>query len=219
MLRRLNTKLVLAVLALDLVLVISLAAYVGINRSEARDLRDYGAAPSWQLTDQMGRQVSSEQVRGKVVVANFIYTNCPDICPLLTTQMGFLQARLREKHLLGDRVALLSFTTDPARDTVPVLRRYGDAHGADARYWRFLTGPEPEVRRIVVDGFKLGVQRVPLPAETGQAGGQGDHAEGYDVLHSKRFVLIDRAGRVRALYDGTELDADRVVTDIEALLR
>jgi protein SCO1/2 len=195
------------------VLIIGMVAYMRVNRRQAQGLDDYGAAPSWTLTDQAGRQVSWQQLEGQVIVANFIYTHCPDICPLLSTKMQFLQERLREKGLLDGRVVLLSFTTDPRRDTPTVLKTYSQRYHADADHWHFLTGPEAEIRRIVVEGFKLGVEKAPVAEPT-----HGGHEE-YDVLHSKRFVLIDQQGRIRALYDGTELDTDQVVDDIEGLLR
>lgn len=217
--RLLNVRTLLLLLGLDLLLLVALAAYWGMGRGQASGLDDYGEAPSWELTDQMSRRVSSDELGGKVVVANFIYTHCPDTCPLLSVRMAMLQERLREEGLLDEEVRLLSFTTDPERDTPEVLREYSERYNADPQAWRFLAGTEPEMRRIVVDGFKLGVQPVPLEEPTPHEHGDGSrHQHGYDVMHSNRFALIDREGRVRALYDGTELDIDRVMADIERLL-
>ncbi|MDP9379809.1 MAG: SCO family protein [Chloroflexota bacterium] len=208
-----------AVLVLDLLLLsLAMVAYLGLSRGQVEALDDYGEAPSWTLTDQLGRQVSSDELGGKVVVANFIYTNCRDTCPLLSHRMQLLQRRLREEGLLGERVQLLSFSTDPDRDTPEALRTYSGSFQADPKSWRFLTGPEAEMRRIVVGGFKLGVEEVPLEGTPHAHGDGSTHQHSYDVMHSNRFVLVDSKGRIRALYDGNELDIDRVVRDIRRLL-
>ncbi len=208
-----------AVLVLDLLLLsLAMVAYLGLSRGQVEALDDYGEAPSWTLTDQLGRQVDSDGLRGEVVVANFIYTNCRDTCPLLSHRMQLLQRRLREEGLLGERVQLLSFSTDPDRDTPEVLRTYSASFQADPKSWRFLTGREAEMRRIVVGGFKLGVEEAPLEATPHAHGDGSTHRHSYDVMHSNRFVLVDGRGRIRALYDGTELDIDRVVRDIRRLL-
>jgi protein SCO1 len=168
----------------------------------APSLDMFGDVPVFALHDQLERPVTSDDLRGKVVVANFIYTSCQDTCPLLTHQMQLLQDRLRAERWLGSRVQLLSFSVDPARDTPMVLRAYAEKYHADADAWRFLTGPEHYVRPVIVQGFKLGVQPV--------------HA---DVMHSNRIVLIDREGRIRTYYDGLSLDPERVLREIRVLLR
>ena len=193
----------------------------GAGRGPRDALDDFGAAPAFGLTDQLGRPVHSDELRGKVVVADFVYTACRDTCPLLSGRMQALQARLRQERLLGGRVQLLSFTVDPARDTPDVLRAYAERYGADADAWRFLTGPEGYLVPLVVGGFRLGAQ--PVPAGAPGAGG-GEHGSGgpagpYDVLHSNRFVLIDRRGRLRAYRDALDLDLDRLLDDIRRLLR
>ncbi len=200
-------------------LLVALTAY-GLDQTQAEPLKIYFDAPSFNLIDHLERPVSSDEFQGKVVVANFIYTNCKDICPLLSIRMQALQERLREEGLLGSHVQLLSFTVDPARDTTDVLRTYAERHRADPSAWRFLTGPEEEVKTLVSEGFHLGRQALPAqtPTPGGHAAGASAHAE-YEVMHSGRFVLIDPQERIRAYYDGRELDIDRVVREIRQLLR
>lgn len=134
--------------------------------------------------------------------------------------MQAVQERLRQERLLGDRVEFLSFTVDPARDTPAVLRTYAERYRADPSAWRFLTGPEKAIVPLVVDGFHLGVTALP-PTATSQASHQADqvHEPEYEVMHSGRFVLIDRQWRIRAYYDGRELDPERVVRDVREVLR
>ena len=191
-----------------------------------------GPAPSFALIDQLGRPVSDADLRGKVVVADFIYTTCTDICPAITAQMAALRTRLAEEGLLGDDVQLVSISVDPARDTPEVMRAYSALFGADPATWRFLTGDEATIRRVVVDGFLLGVEVMEAAAQdaaahdAGTAHSEGDghtgehaakHGGDYAVSHSGRFVLIDRAWQIRGYYDSAELDQDALVRTLRAL--
>lgn len=201
-------------------LTVVLASLLFLGCTRPQELPSFDQAPSFTLTDQLERPLSSDNLLGKVVLANFIFTNCTDICPLLSVRMQQLQDRLRQERLLGSEVQLLSFTVDPARDTPPVLRAYAERHQADPSAWRFLTGPEEQLIPLIVQGFRLGTQ--PLPPQALDRD-EHDHvkngAETYDVIHSGRFVLIDRHWQIRAYYDGSELDTGRVVGDIRSLLR
>ncbi len=184
-------------------------------RPSTAPLEDYGPAPGFHLTDQLGRPIASDELAGKVVLVDFIYTSCTDICPLLSEQMRTIQERLRSDDLLGSRAQLVSFTVDPARDSPDVLRAYAERYRADPQAWHFVTGPETDVMAAVVDGFHIGVQAMPPSPRT--ADQDGSAMSGYEVLHSGRIVLVDRAGRIRAYYDTSELDLDRVLRDIRAL--
>ena len=191
------------------------AASLRLARGETSGLNDFGPAPAFALTDQLERPVALGDYRGQVVVASFIYTSCRDICPALSLRMRALQERLRQERLLGERVQMLSFTVDPARDTPAVLQAYAERHQADPEAWRFLSGPVETLIPLIVDGFRLGVEALP-PNED-------DHSEmsddSYEVIHSGRFVLIDREGRIRAYYDGTDVELDRMVSNVRSLLR
>ncbi len=171
-------------------LLLGVLVVYGVGRDQAKPLNVFGNAPAFTLTDHLERPVRSDELRGKVVVASFIYTRCRDICPLLSLRMQALQERLRQERLLGGQVQLLSFTTDPASDTAPVLRAYAERHQADPSAWRFLTGPEQEIKQLIVQGFLLGVQKVtPRETATGEPSDNPGDDE-YDVMHSGRFVLI-----------------------------
>jgi protein SCO1/2 len=206
-------------LVLGVLLVLAGARTSAPYQMKSGGVGDFGAAPAFTLTDQLERPVSSDMFRGKVVVADFIYTSCTDICPLLSTQMQALQERLRQESLLGSHVQLLSFSVDPARDTPAVLRTYAERHKADPDAWRFLTGPEETVKPLIVDGFHLGVQALPPPTAV-PGGHTHDAASGdYEVMHSGRFALIDQQGHIRTYYDGQELDIERILRDIRQVLR
>ena len=208
-----------SVLLLALLVPVSLAAWGWLRARARQPLTDFGAAPAFTLTDQFGHAVHSDAFQDKVVVANFIYTTCTDICPALSGQMLSLQKSLQAEGLLGDAVQMLSFTVDPARDTPEVLRTYAERFQADPHAWHFLTGPEDRLIPLIVEGFHLGVQALPpTPAPGASESGHDDHAS-YDVMHSGRFVLIDRQGHIRAFIDSRELDPVRLMLDIRTLLR
>jgi len=203
---------VLAVLALASLLLVGLVGYRAWHLTRGAPLDDFGPAPAFALTDQLGRPATSEALRGRVVVVDFIYTRCRDSCPLLTARMQALQDRLRREGLLGARVQLLSLTVDPGYDTPAVLRAYAEQHEADPAAWRFLAGPEDALQAVIVRGFYQGV--VPLPTPEAGADEPADL-----VMHSNRFVLIDPQGRMRAFYDALALDQDQVVRDIRQVAR
>jgi protein SCO1/2 len=154
-------------------------------------LPDLGNVPDFRLTRETGAAFdSSNALRGKVWVADFIFTNCPGPCPRLTQHMKRVQ-----EGLVGiDAARLVSFTVDPERDTPPVLTAYGKRFGADPARWYFLTGSREELHHLSKNVFQL-----------------GDVAP--DLEHSTRFVLVDKRGRIRGYY-GTS-DPSRIVQLIE----
>src|SRR5262245_34854820 len=186
-----------------LAFLLALLGYRALSLQSAARLDDFGAAPAFKLTDQLERPVGSDDFRGKVVVADFFYTSCRDVCPMLSARMRDLQERLRQEQLLGDQVQLLSFSVDPAIDSPAVLQAYAQRFRADGDAWRFLTGPERTLVPLIVNDFHMG--REVLPPKPGGSN------TAYDITHASRFVLIDPQGQIRAYYDGRELDLDQVV--------
>ena len=183
----------------------------------SEDLPVYYESPSFSLTDQLGRTVTDDDLRGRVVLANFVFTNCTEFCPTLTPRMAQVQERLEDDGLLGSDVTLLSFTVDPEYDTPEVLLAYANTFGADHDSWRFLTGSPEEMRRIVTDGFKLTFTEVPKRFEHLHTDGS-THIHEYNVVHTNRLALVDGEGQVRAYYDGSvDWDMDLVLGDIRRL--
>jgi protein SCO1 len=153
--------------------------------------------PEFQLTAQDGRPFNSKVLRGKIWVADFIYTTCPGPCPRMTSQMREVQNAVIK---MAD-VKLVSFTVDPSRDTPEVLAAYAKTHGASTEDWYFLTGTEATLETLDKNTFKLGDLNSALE-------------------HSTRFVLVDRQSRIRGYYDTSESRAvSRVIADIYALAR
>ena len=171
-------------------------------------LESFTTVPSFALTAQDGREVSRDDYAGRVWIANFVFTDCPGPCPMLTSHMRDVQDLLAERSL---DVALVSFSVDPEKDTPEVLTQYGKTFGADFARWTFLTGDKQEIYDLILHGFLLAVSDGAVSAE--YSAGPGI------ITHSTRFVLIDQSGDVRGYYHGEEARvADEIVADAERLL-
>ncbi len=153
------------------------------------------------LADQDGHAFGTEQLRGKVWIADFIFTSCPDVCPLLSSQMSNLT-----HHIDAPDVRFVSITVDPATDTPERLREYAQRFHADTDRWRFLTGEPDEVRAVIERHFRLPV---------GEREGRDDGR--YDIMHGSRFVLVDRQGVVRGLYETDGDGLERLERDVGRL--
>ena len=185
-------------------------------------LADYGLVPDFRLTERGGSAVTLADLRGKVWLANFIYTECTETCPLQSLQVQRLQ-----KEFAGSAdLRFVSITVDPGHDTPEVLRRYAERYGADPGRWLFLTGPKPAIYGLAKDGFKLGVSDGSPAAQSGVPGwplGPGpafaSHGSGGLILHSSRFVLVDRQARIRAYHRTDDPDSlARLRENLRALL-
>ncbi|MCS6991891.1 MAG: SCO family protein [Chitinophagales bacterium] len=147
--------------------------------------------------------LSNQDLRGSVVVIDFIFTNCGSICPQLSMTMRQIQESFRN----DDRVVLVSFTIDPLRDTFPVLRQYAARYGAISGKWFFLRPDTSTLRFLTNEGFKVPVVHTP---EAGY---------GYEFTHTNRLVLVDAMGQIRGFYDGLDKQSiDQLYDDIGRLL-
>jgi protein SCO1/2 len=158
-----------------------------------------GPAPDFTLTSQDGARVSLRDFRGKVVAVAFIFASCTDVCPMLTDNM----ARVRDKlgPAFGPRVAFVSITVDPERDTPEVLKQYAENFGADLKGWSFLTGDPAIIHEV---GRKYGV----FARKTADD----------DVDHTLLTSLIDPTGTLRVQYLGVRFDLEEFRGDLLSLL-
>jgi protein SCO1 len=155
-------------------------------------------APAFKLVNQSGAAFGSEQLRGRVWIADFFYTTCTGLCPMMSARMESLQAQL------PPGVLLVSFSVDPAHDTPAVLADYAEKFHARSGQWFFLTG-EPKVEQQVVSGMKM---------FAGPASGD------QPLQHDFRFVLVDDQLRVRGVYDSTSTDSmSKLIADAQYLLQ
>lgn len=163
-----------------------------------------GQAPQFSLVDRSGETITTTDLLGEPWVADFVFTRCGGSCPRLTSLMLRLGAEL-------PGLRRVSITVDPVHDTPEVLADYARAYSIDDPSWLFLTGPPRQVRAVVVEGFKL-----PIVDEPPHEMAHPDEP----ILHSDRFVLIDRQGAIRGYYEATdEVEYERLRRDIRALGR
>ena len=156
-------------------------------------------APPFTLTDTQGRSVSFADFQGQVVVLNFIYASCPDVCPLHSALIAELQAQIN-RTAMADMVQFISITTDPERDSPQLMDEYGEAQGLDPANWMFLTGAVQATRGLAWDyGLKFS------PGE-----------EGY-LMHGVVTHVIDKSGTLRARYHGLKVDPVNIIFHINAL--
>jgi protein SCO1 len=169
------------------------------DQSAAQPLPILFDAPSFTLTDQDGKPFSSDQLRGKVWVADFIFTTCPGLCPLMTQSLAQFQ-----KQTPGSPVQMVSFSVDPEHDTPAILKAYAQETKADETRWHFLTGKRPQIWEIS-KAMKLAV-------------GPDDKNQ---IFHSSHFLLVDSNGKVRGIYDteGAGFDPKKLAADAETLLK
>jgi protein SCO1 len=160
----------------------------------------------FQFTDQEGNSTDSLFVQGKIHVADFFFTTCQTICPIMTGKMGIVQERFKE----NENVRFLSFSVLPEQDSASVLSSYASAYEIPYNQWRLLTGERKDIYSLARRSyFTL------KPAETGQ--GDGGMS---DFIHTNNFVLVDDRAQIRGYYDGTsDLEMDRLTKDIKSLLK
>ena len=159
-------------------------------------------APDFALRDAAGRTVSSSDLRGKVVVLNFVYTNCPNVCPLHAERIAEVQGMVNQTPM-RDRVRFITVTTDPQNDTPAVMRAYGGNHGLDSVNWTFLTS----------DPKRLNLTRELVRQFGHKFTKQGD---GYQV-HGVVTHVIYLEGRWRANFYGLKFQPINLVLFINAL--
>ena len=161
----------------------------------------YFQIPDFRLIDQDSQIVTPENVKDKIYVADFFFTSCPTICPIMKTQM----LRIHEHFKSNSSVKLLSHTIDPRHDTVGVLKDYATRLEVDTKQWSFLTG-DRNVLLLAQKGYLVSALE-----DKNEAGG---------FVHSGAFVLVDRQRRIRGYYDGTKAEkVDLLIKDIELLLK
>jgi protein SCO1/2 len=158
------------------------------------------ATPDFVLINQDNRSFPSTQLRGKVVVLNFIFTTCTDVCPIFTANLAQLQRTLNSQH--AENVFFISITTDPEVDSPKVLKSYAQRHNADLKNWAFLTGSETELSRVW-KSFGIRVIR---------------KARGL-VQHTSLTTVIDRQGIRRFNHHGEKWRVQELEKDVLSLLQ
>jgi protein SCO1/2 len=176
----------------------------GWDAKPLEGLQRYGSVPQFSLIERSGKTTTLTDLRGTIWIADFIYTTCQDTCPMQTAEMAQLQEYWKDRAGLK----LVSFSVDPEKDTTEVLSRYANRYKADSQRWLFLTGAKEEIGRLVQEGFRLSA--VALSSE-----GKKDSV----IMHSPRFVLIDKQAEIRGYYDSRDPQAiQRLKKDAASLM-
>ena len=180
-------------------------ALTGWGAKPLEGLATYGPVPEFSLVERSGKATTLADLRGAIWIADFIYTTCTDTCPLQTAEMAKLQDEWKDKSGLK----LVSFSVDPEKDTTKVLSSYADRYKADSQRWLFLTGAKEEILRLVQEGFRLSAMPVASNGDTGSV-----------ILHSPRFVLIDKQAQIRGYYDSRDPQAiERLKANVATLTK
>lgn len=161
----------------------------------------YHTIPDFKFIDQDSNWVTNATFDSKVYVADFFFTSCPTICPTMKKQMK----RVYEEYLDNDQVAILSHTIDPEYDDVEVLHNFAARLGVKSSKWHFVTGEKEKIYETGMKGYLV-------------TAGEDESAPG-GYIHSGAFILVDKQGRIRGLYDGTvPAEVNELIDDIEILL-
>ncbi|MEP2690069.1 SCO family protein [Maribacter dokdonensis] len=167
---------------------------------EIQHVRKYHTIADFSLTNQNGEIITQEDYKGKIYIADFFFTTCPTICPIMTKNMVDLQKALGK----DSDVMLLSHSVTPEIDSVTQLKKYAIEKGVDDRNWNLVTGDKKQIYELARKSY--------LAVKTDGDGGP------FDMIHTENFILVDKDKRIRGFYDGTKKkDMDKIMADIEIL--
>lgn len=168
--------------------------------STLQHVKKYHTIQNFSLTNQNGATVTQDFYKDKIYVADFFFTTCMTICPIMTNHMAQLQ-----KELINDpEVLLLSHTVTPEIDTVAQLKKYALEKGVNDQKWNLVTGEKKQIYNLARKSY-LVAKDVPFSE--------------YDLIHTENFVLIDKKKRIRGTYDGTNPDAIKQLLEDIAILK
>jgi protein SCO1/2 len=173
----------------------------GVKPPQTPALDVVAKVPDFSFTSQTGETVTREDLLGNIWIADFIFTRCPNPCPIMSERMQELQEAIKKK---GGKVRLVTVTVDPEHDTPEVLAAYGKRYEADPAIWKLLTGEPEAIREFVTRGMLQPLAR--------------DQA---DVpVHSQRFLVVDSDGMLRSYHDLADPELlPKLLMDIGTLMR
>ena len=155
------------------------------------------------FTDQNGKQITEKDIEGKIHVANFIFTSCGSICPVMTKHMKLLQQEFKN----NPDIVILSYSVTPWIDNVSRLKKYADNNEITSPNWHLLTGSKAEIYALARQAYfaeeDLGFSK-----------------DSTQFLHTEHILLVDKTKRIRGIYNGTlELEAEQLIKDIKELMK
>jgi protein SCO1/2 len=160
---------------------------------------------AFAFTNQDGKTVTQEDVKGKIYVVEYFFTTCKGICPKMNENM----TKVYETFRGNDDVKILSHTVDPLEDSVPTMKAYSLRFDADSKQWMFLTGDKKELYDMARTSYLVTAADDTAVVDIED-----------DFIHTDRFILVDRDGRIRGQYEGTNVGSvNQLIGDIKELLK
>ncbi len=164
-------------------------------------VKKYHTIADFSLTNQNGKTITQDDYKNKIYVADFFFTTCQTICPIMTDNMVKIQEKLKN----DDDVLLLSHTVTPEIDSVAQLKKYALEKGVNDAKWNLVTGDKKEIYDLARKSY-LAAKDVPFSEN--------------DLIHTENFVLVDKKKRIRGFYDGTDAEfIKKLLSDIKILKR
>lgn len=162
--------------------------------------KKYHKIADFSLVNQNGKTITQDDYKDKIYVADFFFTTCQSICPIMTNHMSIIQDKIMD----DDEVMLLSFSVTPQIDSVAQLKRYAIEKEVNDKKWNLVTGDKKQIYDLARKSY--------LAVKTTGDGGP------FDMIHTENFMLIDKKKQIRGFYDGTKPDdIDRLLDDIKIL--
>ena len=163
-------------------------------------IKKYHKIKDFSMKNQNGETITQEFYNDKIYIADFFFTTCPTICPIMTENMGYVQEKIKN----DSDVLLLSFSVTPEIDSVEQLKKYALEKNVIDSKWNLVTGNKKDIYNLARTSY--------LVAKTNGDGGK------FDMIHTENFVLVDKEKRIRGFYDGTNSkEMDQLLNDINIL--
>ena len=166
-----------------------------------QEVRKYHTIPDFKLINQNADTITQADYNNKIYIADFFFTTCQTICPIMTDHM----LKIQEKIKNDPEVLLLSHTVIPKADSVPQLKKYALEKGVIDEKWNLVTGDKKQIYNLARKSY--------LAVKTDGEGGP------FDMIHTENFILVDKKKRIRGFYDGTEPEAIESLMEDLAILK
>lgn len=168
--------------------------------STVHHVRKYHTIADFSLTNQNGKTITQADYKDKIYVADFFFTTCPTICPIMTKNMAAIQEEIKEDN----EILLLSHSVTPQIDSVAQLKKYALEKGVMDKKWNLVTGDKKQIYELARKSY--------LAVKTDGDGGP------FDMIHTENFILVDKERRIRGFYDGTDPEEmDKLLSDLKVL--
>lgn len=176
--------------------------YRSMNRVLPPELPVIAKVPEFRLTSENNQPFGSQDLKGRVYLANFVFSSCPTVCPKMLKDLEVIQKRVRGT---GKKVAIVTFTVDPERDKPHVLFDLARKHKASPFTWTFLTSEDKDgLFKLYKDGFKVAADQNPTNL--------------YDIAHSQKIVLVDGDNQIRGYYAFDKDSVNQLMIDVGLLI-